>query len=176
VDPDTNELLAPGERGELVGKGPQMFDGYYGNPEATAAVIDAQGYFHTGDACSMEADGTITYHGRIKDMLKVGGENVSAIEVESFLATHPAIKMAQVVGIPDDRLLEVVAAYVELVPGEELSGDDVIAYCEGRIARFKVPRHVRFVTEWPLSATKVQKFRLRERLTEELGAQPATAP
>jgi acyl-CoA synthetase (AMP-forming)/AMP-acid ligase II len=168
VDPETNEPLPWGERGELVGKGPQMFDGYYGNPEATAAVIDDEGFFHTGDACSMTADGLITYHGRIKDMLKVGGENVSAIEVESFLATHPAIKMAQVVGVPDDRLLEVVAAYIELVPGRELSAEEVVAFCEGRIARFKVPRHVRFVTEWPLSATKVQKFRLRDRLIAEL--------
>jgi acyl-CoA synthetase (AMP-forming)/AMP-acid ligase II len=173
VDPETNEPLPWGERGELVGKGPQMFDGYYGNPEATAAVIDSEGYFHTGDACSMQADGLITYHGRIKDMLKVGGENVSAIEVESFLATHPAIKLAQVVGIPDERLLEVVAAYVELVPGHELTADEVIAYCEGTIARFKIPRHVRFVTEWPLSATKVQKFRLRERLLAELELESA---
>ena len=173
VDPETNEPLPWGERGELVGKGPQMFDGYYGNPEATAAVIDAEGFFHTGDACSMLADGLITYHGRIKDMLKVGGENVSAIEVESFLATHPAIKLAQVVGAPDDRLLEVVAAFIELVPGQELTEADVVAYCEGRIARFKIPRHVRFVTEWPLSATKVQKFRLRDRLAAELEMHPA---
>jgi fatty-acyl-CoA synthase len=169
VDPDTNAPLAPGERGELVGRGPQMFDGYYGNPEATAAVVDAEGYFHTGDACSMDADGVITYHGRIKDMLKVGGENVSAIEVESLLATHPAIKMAQVVGVPNPRLLEVVAAFVELAPGQQLAERDVVDYCEGRIARFKVPRHVRFVTEWPMSATKVQKFRLREQLLEDLG-------
>jgi fatty-acyl-CoA synthase len=146
-----------------------MFDGYSANPEATAAVVDAEGYFHTGDACSMDADGVISYHGRLKDMLKVGGENVSAIEVESLLATHPAIKMAQVVGVPDPRLLEVVAAFVELAPGQQLAERDVVDYCEGRIARFKVPRHVRFVTEWPMSATKVQKFRLRERLLDELG-------
>jgi fatty-acyl-CoA synthase len=173
VDPETNRPLPWGERGELVGKGPQMFAGYYNNPEATAAVIDDEGYFHTGDACSMLEDGVITYHGRIKDMLKVGGENVSAIEVESFLATHPAIKMAQVVGAPDDRLLEVVAAFVELHPGQELSAEEVIAFCDGKIARFKIPRHVRFVTEWPLSATKVQKFRLRDQLIAELGAQTA---
>jgi fatty-acyl-CoA synthase len=168
VDPDTNEPLPWGERGELVGKGPQMFDGYYGNPEATSAVIDDEGFFHTGDACSMQADGLITYHGRIKDMLKVGGENVSALEVESFLATHPKIKLAQIVGAPDERLLEVVAAFIELVPGEEMTAEEVVGFCEGRIARFKIPRHVRFVTEWPLSATKVQKFRLRERLAAEL--------
>ena len=173
VDPATNAVLEPGERGELVGRGPQMFRGYYGNPEATAAVTDDEGFFHTGDLCSMTAGGEITYHGRIKDMLKVGGENVSAIEVESFLATHPAIKMAQVVGIPDDRLLEVGAAFVELAPGQSITEQEVIDYCTGAIARFKIPRHVRFVDEWPMSATKVQKFRLREQLLQELGSAPA---
>lgn len=106
-------------------------------------------------------------------MLKVGGENVSAIEVESFLATHPGIKLAQVVGIPDPRLLEVVAAFVEPAPGHSLSPDDVVEFCRGRIARFKVPRYVRFVSEWPMSATKIQKFRLREQLLAELGGERA---
>jgi len=168
VDPDSGEPLSPHAPGELVGRGPQMFTGYYGNPEATAAVIDDHGFFHTGDLCSMDEHGEISYHGRIKDMLKVGGENVSAIEVESFLATHPGIKMAQVVGVPDDRLLEVGAAFVELAPGQSVTEDEVIAYCQARIARFKIPRYVRFVTEWPMSATKVQKFRLRDQLVEEL--------
>jgi fatty-acyl-CoA synthase len=175
VDPDTNEPLAAGERGELVGRGPQMFTGYYGNPEATAAVIDEQGFFHTGDLCSMDSGGVISYHGRIKDMLKVGGENVSAIEVESYLATHPAIKIAQVVGVPHPRLIEVPAAFIELAPGQSVTEEEVIAYCEGQIARFKVPRHVRFVTEWPLSATKVQKFRLREQLIAELSSEASLA-
>jgi fatty-acyl-CoA synthase len=174
VDPDTNRELLADERGELVGRGPQMFTGYYGNSDATAAVIDPEGYFHTGDLCSIDPGGEIYYHGRIKDMLKVGGENVSAIEIESFLATHPAIKMAQVVGVPHPRLVEVAAAFIELAPGQELSERDVIDYCEGQLARFKVPRHVRFVSDWPMSATKVQKFRLRERLVEELGSHATT--
>jgi fatty-acyl-CoA synthase len=168
VDPDSGAMLSADERGELVGRGAQMFDGYYNNAAATAEVIDAEGFFHTGDICSMDPAGVITYYGRIKDMLKVGGENVSAIEVESFLATHPAIKMAQVIGVPDPRLQEVVAAFVEIVPGRQLSEAEVIAYCEGSIARFKIPRHVRFVAEWPMSATKVQKVRLREQMFEEL--------
>jgi fatty-acyl-CoA synthase len=175
VDPDANEPLAPGERGELVGRGPQMFTGYYGNPEATAEVVDQQGFFHTGDLASMDEHGDISYYGRLKDMLKVGGENVSAIEVESFLATHPAIKMAQIVGIPDPRLIEVGVAFVELAPGQTLTEQEVIDYCTGKIARFKIPRYVRFVTEWPMSATKVQKFRLREQLIAELDAAPAVA-
>lgn len=168
VDPDDNTPLPPGERGELVGRGVQMFDGYYANSQATAAVIDEHGYFHTGDLCSMSEDGLVTYHGRIKDMLKVGGENVSALEIESLLATHPAIKLAQIVGVPDERLLEVPVAFVELAPNSELAEEEVVSYCAGRVASFKVPRHVRFVTEWPMSATKIQKFRLRERMIAEL--------
>ena len=175
VDPDTNQPLGPGELGELAGRGAQMFTGYYDNPEATAAVVDEQGFFHTGDLCSMESDGEISYHGRIKDMLKVGGENVSAIEVESFLATHPAIKMAQVVGVPDPRLLEVGVAFIELAPGQTMTAEEVVEFCTGKIARFKIPRYVRFVSQWPLSATKVQKFRLREQLVQELSAATASA-
>jgi fatty-acyl-CoA synthase len=175
VDPETNRPLPAGELGELVGRGPQMFLGYYGNPEATAEVVDSDGFFHTGDQASMDARGDVSYHGRIKDMLKVGGENVSAIEVESFLATHPAIKMAQVIGVPDPRLLEVGAAFIELAPGETITEQEVIDFCDGRIARFKIPRYVRFVSEWPMSATKVQKFRLRDQLVAELEAAPAAA-
>jgi acyl-CoA synthetase (AMP-forming)/AMP-acid ligase II len=165
VDPDTNTPLPPGERGELVGRGPSRFDGYYNNPEQTGEAIDDEGYFHTGDLCSIDEDGRIWF----QDMLKVGGENVAAIEIESYLATHPSIKLAQVVGIPDPRLLEVPAAFVELVPGADLTEAEVIDYCKGQIAGFKVPRHVRVVDDWPMSATKVQKFRLRDRLVEELG-------
>jgi len=171
VDPDSNEPLPAGERGELVGRGPSRFDGYYNNAEQTSLAVDAEGYFHTGDLCSIDEDGRVWFHGRLKDMLKVGGENVAAIEIESYLATHPAIKLAQVVGIPDARLLEAPAAFVELVPGGRLTEEEAIAYCKGEIAGFKVPRYVRFVEEWPMSATKVQKFRLRDRLVEELGLQ-----
>jgi acyl-CoA synthetase (AMP-forming)/AMP-acid ligase II len=169
VDPDSGAELAPGERGELVGRGVSRFSGYYNNPEATRATIDDDGFFHTGDLCSIDAEGRIRYHGRLKDMLKVGGENVAAVEIESFLATHPAVKLAQVVGVPDARLIEVPAAFLELVPGGQLTEAEAIAYCKEQIAGFKVPRHVRFVTEWPMSATKIQKFRLRSQLLEELG-------
>jgi acyl-CoA synthetase (AMP-forming)/AMP-acid ligase II len=171
VDPETNQPLPSDHHGELVGRGVQMFSGYYGNPAATAAVIDDLGFFHTGDLCSMDEDGVVSYHGRLKDMLKVGGENVSAIEVESLLSTHPAIKLAQVVGIPDPRLIEVPAAFVELASGYSLTAAEVTAHCSGQIASFKIPRHVRFVTEWPMSATKIQKFRLRDQLIAELAAE-----
>lgn len=169
IDPGTGEEVAPGVAGELIARGPYMFRGYFGDAEQTAAVIDADGYLHTGDHCSIDANGLLSFHGRLKDQLKVGGENVSALEVESFLATHPAIKLAQVVGVPDDRYLEVPAAFIELVPGATLSKEDVIGFCAGQIARFKTPRYVRFVTGWPMSSTKVQKFRLRDQLIAELG-------
>jgi fatty-acyl-CoA synthase len=169
VDPDTGSPLPPGERGELTGRGPSRFTGYYRNEELTRTVVDDEGFFHTGDLCSIDPDGRVRYHGRIKDMLKVGGENVAAIEVESYLATHQAVKMAQVVGVPDERLLEVPAAFVELVPGATATEEELIAYCKTAIASFKVPRYVRIVKEWPMSATKIQKFRLREGLLSELG-------
>ncbi len=127
------------------------------------------GWLHTGDLGRVDADGRISYVGRSKDMLKVGGENVAALEIESFLAGHPAVKIAQVVGVPDDKYLEVPAAFVELDAGSTLTETDLIDYCRGTIAAFKVPRHVRFVTEWPMSATKIQKHRLREELLRELG-------
>ena len=129
------------------------------------------GWFHSGDRGKLDEDGRLTYLGRLKDMLKVGGENVAALEIEAFLGTHPAVKIAAVVGVPDARYDEVPAAYVELVPGETATEEELIAFCKGQIASFKIPRHVRFLTaaEWPMSASKVQKFRLREQLLDELG-------
>ena len=126
------------------------------------------GWFHTGDLGRVDEDGRLTFLGRLKDMLKVGGENVAALEIEAYLATHPAVKIAQVVGVPDPRYQEVPAAFVELADGADASEEELIEFCRGQIARFKVPRYVRFVTEWPMSASKVQKFRLREELLEEL--------
>lgn len=109
------------------------------------------------------------FHGRIRDMLKVGGENVAAVEVETFLQQHDAVKLAQVVSIPDRRLTEVPAAFIELEPGKEVSEEELIAFCKGKIAGFKIPRYVRFVEDWPIPSTKIQKFRLQEQLIEELG-------
>ncbi len=163
------ELLPPGERGELCVRGYNLFDGYYKDPERTAEVMDGDGWFHTGDIGVVDAEGRVSYQGRIKDMLKVGGENVAAIEIESYLATHPAVSIAQVVGVPDPKYMEVPAAFLELKPGASATEDEIIAFCTGGMSRFKVPRYVRFVTEWPMSATKVQKYRLRDLLAEELG-------
>ncbi len=170
VDPLTGARLPHGVRGELATRGRSLFSGYYKNPEQTAATRDADGFFHTGDLCSIDEHGFISFYGRLRDVLKVGGENVSAREVEAFLDSHPGIKLSQVVGVPDDRLGEVPVAFVELSPGAQLREEDVIAFCRGRIASFKVPRHVRFVTEWPMSSTKIQKFRLREQMIQEPAA------
>jgi fatty-acyl-CoA synthase len=174
IDPETGERLPPDTKGELIARGPSLTSGYYRNPAQTAASLDADGFFHTGDLCSMDAEGFLLFHGRLKDVLKVGGENVSALEVESFLTTHPAIKLAQIIGIPDDRLMEVPAVFIEVTPGSDIEAQEVIDFCKGKIANFKIPRHVRFVTEWPMSSTKIQKFRLRDQLLEELEGMAAS--
>jgi acyl-CoA synthetase (AMP-forming)/AMP-acid ligase II len=109
------------------------------------------------------------FYGRFKDMLKVGGENVAAAEIESHLQKHPAVKLAQVVGIPDAKYAEVAAAFVELKPDCSASPDELVEFCRRDIASFKVPRQIRFVTEWPMSSSKIQKFKLRTALVSELG-------
>jgi len=166
VDLETGRDLPTGQRGELWTRGYCLFEGYYKSPEKNAESL-VDGWLRTGDLCALNANGGIEFHGRIKDMLKVGGENVAALEIESHLATHPAIKLAQVIGVPDARLTEVPAAFIELAPGAALTEEEVIAHCRGKIAGFKVPRHVRFVTEWPMSSTKIQKFKLQERFDRE---------
>jgi acyl-CoA synthetase (AMP-forming)/AMP-acid ligase II len=168
VDTDGRDI-ATGGRGEVLVRGYSLFEGYYRDAEKTAQALDAEGWFHTGDIGSLDAAGTIMFHGRIKDMLKVGGENVAAAEIEAQLQKHPAVKLAQVVGIPDSKYEEVPAAFIELQPGQTVTPEELIELCRRDIASFKVPRQVRFVTEWPMSSSKIQKFRLRTALLEELG-------
>ncbi len=165
ADPESLAALPIGERGEIWLRGDCVFKGYYKSPAKNAESF-VDGWLRTGDLGSLDEEGRIRYHGRIKDMLKVGGENVAAVEIESFLATHPAVKLAVVIGVPDDRLLEVAAAFIELKSGMEATEADILAFCRSRIASFKAPRHVRFVTEWPMSSTKVQKFKLRQQFDE----------
>lgn len=168
VDPETGEEVPPGVMGELCFRGYSCFEGYYREPELTAAVFDEDGFFHSGDLASMDSTGHLRYGGRIKDMIKVGGENVASIEVEDYLTTHPAVRIAQVVGVPDARYGEVAAAFIELNPQATLTEQELIDFCLNRIATYKVPRYVRFVTEWPMSGTKVKKFELRDSLLAEL--------
>ncbi|MGH3627140.1 MAG: class I adenylate-forming enzyme family protein, partial [Sciscionella sp.] len=169
ITDERGHVVAAGERGEILVRGPSRFHEYYRDPVKTGEAIDAGGWFHTGDLGTVGADGRLRFLGRLKEMLKVGGENVAAIEIASHLQELAVISVAHVVGIADAKYGEVPAAFIELRPGASLSEQDVIEHCTGGLARFKVPRYVRFVTEWPMSSTKVQTFRLRERLEAELG-------
>jgi acyl-CoA synthetase (AMP-forming)/AMP-acid ligase II len=169
ISHETGEEVSPGEKGEAWIRGYSTFTEYYKSPEKTAEALDEEGWFHSGDQISIDPDGQIMFHGRLKDMLKVGGENVAAAEIENWLQNHQAVKLAQVVGVPHPRLIEVPAAFIELEPGTSASEEELIAFCKGKIAGFKVPRYVRFVEEWPMSSTKIQKFRLQDQLIEEMG-------
>ncbi|MDI1327579.1 MAG: class I adenylate-forming enzyme family protein [Brevundimonas sp.] len=167
-DPETNIESPRGAPGEIQFRGGGAFRSYYKDPEATAATILPGGWVKTGDRGRMDPDGALTFLGRIKDMLKVGGENVAAAEIEAFIQGLPGVKMVQIIGIPHKRLTEVPVAFVERDPGSTITETEVIAACTGRLANWKVPRHVIFVTDWPMSTTKVQKFRLKEYLPADL--------
>lgn len=168
IDVETGADVAPNEVGEILCGGWSRFEGYYNDPQATADAIDSDGWFHSGDLGFMDGEGRITFTSRRKDMLKVGGENVAAPEVEGHLLEHPSVLMAQVVAAPDAHYIEVPAAYVMLRPESTATEDEVISHCVGRMANFKVPRYVRFVEEWPMSGTKIKKHVLRDRIAAEL--------
>ena len=168
VDTLTGETKPPNCVGELKIRGANVFDGYWNDSERTAQVIDAEGWFSTGDLAVCDEAGRISYQGRLKDMLKVGGENVAALEIEALLSTHPAVQTAAVVGAPDERLSEVPAAFVELKPGASVTEEELRDFCVGQLASFKVPRYVRLVTEWPMSATKIRKVDLAKQIAGEI--------
>ena len=149
--------------------------GYWADAERTAeAVVD--GWMHTGDLATIDAEGFCNIVGRVKDMLIRGGENVYPREVEEFLFRHPAVGQVQVFGVPDERYGEEVCAWIVLKPGAQASEDDIRAFCRGQIAHYKVPRHVRFVAEIPMTVTgKAQKFVMRRQMAEELGLAPPPA-
>ena len=168
VNPDTGQDVPVGQRGEVFVRGYSTLEGYYKDAEKTAASLDRDGWYHTGDIGSIDERGTMMFHGRMKDMLKVGGENVAAAEIEACLQRHSAVKLAQIVGLPDPRYVEIPAAFVELKPGQAAVEQELIEHCRREIAGFKVPRHIRFIAEWPMSTSKIQKFRLRDELMQEL--------
>lgn len=174
IEPTTGQSLPPGTMGELCTRGYGVMQGYYKKPEETTKAIDAEGWLHTGDMATMRADGMVRFLGRYKEILKIGGENVDPVEVEAFLLQHPAVNQVKIVGVPDARLSEVGAACVVLNPGAKVTATDLIEFCRGKLASFKIPRHVLFVQEFPMTPSgKVQKFRLREVVIEDLRLEDA---
>lgn len=163
-------IAATGEQGELMTRGYSVMRGYWDEPERTAEAVDEQGWMHTGDLATIDAQGYCNITGRVKDMICRGGENIYPREVEEFLYTHPDISQVQVFGVPDQRLGEIVAAWVVPKPGAELAETDIREFCAGKIAHFKVPAHVRFMDDLPMTVTgKPQKFVMRDAMIEELG-------
>ncbi|WFA07237.1 AMP-binding protein [Bacillus sp. HSf4] len=167
TEPGTNREVERGRQGELCTRGYHVMKGYYQNPEATKAVIDVDGFLHTGDLAVMDEDGYCRITGRLKDMVIRGGENIYPREIEEFLYQHPGILDVQVVGVPSETYGEEVSAWVKLKSGESLTADELKAYCQGKIARYKIPRYIAFVDDFPMTASgKVQKFKLREMASE----------
>jgi fatty-acyl-CoA synthase len=175
LDPVTGERAAEGEPGEICYRGPSCFSGYYVNHEVTKSAFDSDGFFHSGDLGQLVYGGRLRFISRIKDMLKVGGENVAAVEIEDHLQSHPLVRTAQVVAAPDARYHEVPAAFVLLRAGATCTEKELIDHCRGKIATFKVPRYVRFVNEFPMSGTKIKKNVLREMIAQELSELGATS-
>lgn len=166
VDIVTGEDVPDGTMGEILLRGYCVMNEYYKDPDKTASTIDEDGWLHSGDLYTRTPDGRVIFDGRLKDMLKVGGENVATIEIESFLCSHPAVQMASVVGRPDMRLDEVPVAFVELKAGHSVTAEELRDFCKGRISNFKIPAEVHFLAgaDWPMSTTKIDKRRLRSLL------------
>jgi fatty-acyl-CoA synthase len=168
----TGQRLPIGEQGELCIRGYALMKGYDGDPEGTADVIHADGWLHTGDLGILREDGCIHLTGRSRDVIIRGGENIYPREVEEFLYTHPKVDEAQVVGIPNARLGEIVVAWVRLKPGVEATEEEIRAFCQGQIAYYKIPEHVRFVSEFPATLSgKIQKYKMRAFEIEARGLQ-----
>jgi acyl-CoA synthetase (AMP-forming)/AMP-acid ligase II len=165
--PEGSEFLAAGQPGEVCFRGWCTMKGYFDDPERTAAVLGPDGWLRTGDVGYLDEDGYLKLIGRIKDMVRVGGENVAAADVEGYLLRHGKIKQTVVVGMPDPRLGEACAAFIELKPGAEATEPEILGYCRDGLASFKIPRRVIFIDEWPMTgAGKIQRYVLRDRLWE----------
>src|SRR5215469_10951423 len=175
IDPETGLVRPRGEPGELCTRGYSVMLGYWNEPHKTAEAIDQGRWMHTGDLAVMDHAGYLNIVGRIKDMVIRGGENIYPREVEEFLYSHPAIEDVQVIGVPDARYGEELCAWIKLKADAELTAEQVREYCQGKIAHFKIPRYVRFTTDFPMTVTgKVQKFKMRETSVAELGLTAAS--
>ncbi len=169
VDPATNGTLGVNQPGELCVRGYNVMRGYYNNPEATAKAIDAQGWLRTGDQATMDDEGYVRITGRIKDIIIRGGENIAPKEVEDWLRQHPAVSDVYVYAIKSEFFGEEVGAALKIKVGETVTEEELKAFCQGQLARFKIPRYWRFVMEFPMTASgKIQKFKLRETHEQEL--------
>ena len=166
---DSNRVVPVGEKGEICTRGYSVMREYWNDPERTAETIDEAGWLHSGDLATMDEEGYVRIVGRIKDMIIRGGENIYPREVEEFLYQHPAISEVQVFGIPHEKMGEEVCAWVQLNEGQSMTEDELKAFCQDQITHFKIPRHVRFVTEYPMTVTgKIQKFVMRDQMLEAL--------
>lgn len=170
VDPQTAEIVAPGVSGEFCTRGYSVMHGYWEDEEKTREAIDAEGWMHTGDLATMDAEGYVNIVGRIKDLVIRGGENIYPREIEEFLYRHPKIQDVQVVGLPDKKYGEELCAWIIAKPGQTLAAEEVRDFCKGQIAHYKVPKYIQFVTEFPMTVTgKIQKFKIREAMKHQLG-------
>jgi fatty-acyl-CoA synthase len=166
---ESNRVVATGEKGEICTRGYSVMREYWNDPERTAETIDEAGWLHSGDLATMDGEGYVRIVGRIKDMIIRGGENIYPREIEEFLYQHPAISEVQVFGIPDEKMGEEVCAWVQLNEGQTMTEEDLKAFCKDQITHFKIPRYVRFVTEYPMTVTgKIQKFVMRDEMVKEL--------
>ena len=173
IDP-SGKIVSRGTQGELCTRGYCVMKGYYKNEEATRSAIDTDGWLHTGDIAVMREDGYCRIAGRVKDMIIRAGENIYPREIEEFLYTCPGISEVQIIGIPSAKYGEEVAGWVKLQPGAMLSVAEIQAFCKGNIASFKIPRYIKIVSEFPMTVTgKIQKFRMREIMIQELGLEEA---
>jgi fatty-acyl-CoA synthase len=174
IDPATGAVVPRGTVGEFCSRGYMVMLGYWNNEEATRQAIDRARWMHTGDLATMDSGGYVNIVGRIKDMIIRGGENIYPREVEEFLYGHPDIADVQVIGVPSEKYGEEVMAWVKPREGAHLTGEELAAWCKGKVATYKIPRHWKFVDSFPMTVTgKVQKFKMREVAVEELGLEKA---
>ena len=168
VDAD-GRIVPRGEKGELLTRGYSVMRGYWNDPQSSAGAVDEAGWMHTGDLATIDAEGYCNIVGRIKDLIIRGGENIYPREIEEFLFTHPAISDVQIFGVPDRRFGEVICAWVKLSQDGRLNKAELIGFCQQRIAHYKIPAHIRFVDQFPMTVTgKIQKFVMRQVMIEEL--------
>jgi len=170
VDPETGAIMPPGQSGELCTRGYSVMHGYWDDEPKTREAIDPEHWMHTGDLATMDAEGYVNIVGRIKDLVIRGGENIYPREIEEFLYRHPKVQDVQVVGLPDRKYGEELCAWIIVKPGQSATDEEIRDFCKGQIAHYKVPRYIHFVTEFPMTVTgKIQKFKIREAMTEQLG-------